>query len=127
MQPKSHAILTPAPRRPGRLLPALLFLVLAGLLWSWAQAQAKPLSAAPSEPASFVLEAATVAPGAGLKALPLQDAAADLVLNEIADQDVLHRWHVLIALTQALLVPAPQPALQEAERQPLLRPPSRLG
>lgn len=127
MQPKSHAILTPAPRWPGRLLPALLFLVLAGLLWSWAQAQAKPLSAAPSEPASFVLEAATVAPGAGLKALPLQDAAADLVLNEIADQDVLHRWHVLIALTQALLVTAPQPALQEAERQPLLRPPSRLG
>jgi len=127
MQPKSHAILTPAPRRPGRLLPALLFLVLAGLLWSWGQAQARPLSAAPSEPASFVLDAATVAPGAGLEALSLQGTAADLVLNEMADQDVLHRWHVLIALAQAVLVHGPQPALQEAERQPLLRPPSRLG
>ena len=127
MQPTSHAILTPAPRRPGRLWPALIFLVLAGLLWSWGQAQARPLSAAPSEPASLVLEAATVAPGAGLKALPLQGTAADLVLKEMADQDVLHRWHVLNALTQAVLVPAPQPALQEAEHQPLLRPPSRLG
>jgi len=127
MQARSHTILTPAPRRPGWPLPALLVLVLAGLLWSWGQAQARPLSAMPSEPASFVLEAATVAAGAGVEALPLPGAAADLVLDEIADQHVLHRWHVLIAPTQPVLVPAPQPALQEAEGRPLLRPPSRLG
>jgi len=125
MQPQSHAIPTPAPRRPGRLLPALIFLVLAGLLWAWGQA--RPLPAVPSEPASVVLAAATVAPGAGLEALSLQGTAADLVLKEIADQDVLHRWHVLVALTQAVLVHGPQPSLQEAERQPLLRPPSRPG
>lgn len=127
MQASNHTLLTPAPRRPGWLLPALLVLVLAGLLWSWGQAQARPLSAMPGEPVSFVLPAATVAAGAGLEALPPQGTAADLVLDEIADQDVLQRWHVLIAPTQPLLVPAPQPALQEAERQPLLRPPSRLG
>lgn len=127
---------SPALRRPG-LLRALAFLLLAGLLWSWGQVQAAPAWAATSEPvfAAFDSEAQVAEDAAAsqdgqracAKPSSTQASGVELVLNEIADQEALSRLLLGGALSQALPPQGAQPLLQQAWRQPLLRPPRRLG
>lgn len=130
------SILSPAPRRLGRLR-ALAFLVLAGFLWVWGQAQAVPLPVASDELAHAiaVIEADAMAaplsapdlPATCVKPLSSPASGADLVCNEISDQDALPYQLAWGLPPQVVRQPAVQPAPQQAERQPLLRPPIRLG
>lgn len=120
----------------------LALVLLAGLLWSWSQAQAR--TAEPlldeSELSHFwpheVTEAivATDAHEAGrngyacIKPPHLKCLAADLILNEIADhQNAQSREELWLAMPQTYPVLEPQPALPYIARQPLLRPPAVLG
>lgn len=129
-------ISSPAPRRLG-LLRTLAFLLLAGgLLWSWTQARAAPLSIAGSELAGFsLLEAAgepvlesAARPDAGelcRKPAPVKDAPVERLLNEAADPEVLPHDPVGQLTARVGPVCGPQPALAQTEPQPLLRPPAR--
>jgi len=138
MHRQPQAISRPAPRRLG-LLRVLAVLVLAGgLLWSWAQAHATPLSGVGSELAGFnllqveaeaVLDSATL-PGAEVvcrKPASVKAAPVERVLNEVADLEVLPRQPVWQLAAQSVPMQGPQPALPQTEPQPLLRPPARLG
>ncbi|GEM_PF-6892329 len=118
-----------------------LLVLLAALLWSWAQAQAAPtpLDISDDETVYWAMADAPVediepsesalSPARDLicrKPAPYKPGA-DQVPHEIAHQDLLSgpdRW---IALPQGVPVQGPQPELPQTERKPLLRPPARLG
>jgi hypothetical protein len=51
----------------------------------------------------------------------------DQVYTEIADQDIPSCPDLWLALMQGVPAQGPQPELPQTERQPLLRPPARLG
>ncbi len=134
---RSHSLLA-AGMRTGWLG---LLLLLAGLCWSWAQAHAAPapLDISDDETVYWAMADAQVediepsesalSPARDLicrKPAPYKPGA-DQVFNEIADQDLLScpgRW---MALPQGIPAQGPQPELPQTERQPLLRPPARLG
>lgn len=129
MHRKPYRELSQAQRRLGPL-HALVFLLLVCCLWSWSQAQATPGAAASGQlaSASFVTEAELVAlPLACVNAVVANHSGVDLVVNEIADQEALASLHLRTAPPQTVPPRSRQPALQQAERQPLLRPPTRLG
>ncbi len=130
-----------AARRPA-LYWGLLLVLLAGLLWTWTQARAADAPATlgePSELSHFLpvdgLDHVDNSPGAGevgpalscRKPAPAKTTVADLVLNEISDKDVQSRAGLWPALPQAVPQPGPQPELPLTVREPLLRPPARLG
>lgn len=118
----------------------LALLLMAGLFWCALQAQAASLSGADEgEMAHWVLADLGVedieptepalAPSRDLicrKPVPYKPGT-DLVLNEIADQDVPSCLVLWPSLPQAVPASEPQPEFPQAERQPLLRPPARLG
>jgi hypothetical protein len=140
MHRNPSSILSPAPRRLG-LLRALAFLWLAGLLWSWGQAQAHtqpvtlPIASDELAHAIAVVEADAMAaamtppdvPATCVKPLPSPASGADQVCNEVSDQDALPYQLAWGLPPQVVRQSAVQPAPQQAERQPLLRPPIRLG
>ena len=127
--------------RPG-LLGLLALMLLTGAFWggTLAQPQAVPLAyEAGGEMAYWVmsdLEEEDIEPGesalgpaGGLicrKPAPYKPGA-DQVLNEIADQDIPSCPDLWLALMQGVPAQGPQPELPQTERQPLLRPPARLG
>lgn len=138
MQRHPHSTTSPARSRSGQLR-MLAFLLLTGLLWSWTQARAMPVSAADSELGYFITLASDpehALPGAVShdavevcrKPAPVKATPVERVLNEVGDLGgVLPRQPVGLLPALAAPVQGPQPALQEAELRPLLRPPARLG
>lgn len=144
MRRPPSSILFPARLRAG-WYGLLALVLLAGLLWSWSQAQAQPAEYLldPSELSHFWPQAeteeteaiaATDAHEAGrngyacIKPPHLKCLAADLILNEIADhQNAQSREELWLAMPQTPPVPEPQPVLPHVARQPLLRPPAVLG
>lgn len=128
----------------GRRTGLLGFLVLlAGFFWSWALAHAAPaplLEVSHDEMVYWVMAdtqdqgieptESALSPAMGLicrKPAPAKTTVADLVLNEIADKDVQSCAGLALALPQAPPLPGPQPELPLTVREPLLRPPARLG
>lgn len=138
MQRDPHSNTSPARSRSGQLR-MLAFLLLAGLLWSWTQARAMPVSAADSELGYFITLASDpeyALPGAGShdavevcrKPVTAKATPVERVLNEVGDLGgVQPRQPVWLLPAPAVPAQGPQPALQEAELRPLLRPPARLG
>ncbi len=121
----------------------LAFVLLAtGLMsWSWARAG---VPAGQSELAYFMSQAGTDAPGSAFESaspvlrstaqipncrLPQLTSAPtiDQIPAEIADQDIPSCPGLWLALLQGAPAQGPQPELPQTERQPLLRPPARLG
>lgn len=136
MQRHPSFLVRPTRSWPGLRMLALL--LLAGLLWSWAQARASGLPSASGELGYFMtteaeLESAwTGALVADADQLcrppaPLTSTPVEQVLNEVGDLEVLFRRPVWMPLAQAAPEQLAQPPLQEAELRPLLRPPARLG
>ena len=127
--------------RPG-LHGLLVLMLLAGAFWggSLAQPPAVPLAyEADGEMAYWVMSdqeeediepsESALSPARDLicrKPAPYKPGA-DQVLNEIADQDIPSCPGLWLALMQGVPAQGPQPELPQTERQPLLRPPARLG
>lgn len=144
MHRPSLTFLLPVRLRPGVHGLAVLVLLL-GLLWSWAQAQAEPAEHLldSSELSHFwpqeereeteviVTQDAHEAGRNGYACIrppSLQCLAADLILNEIADHQNAQSFEELwLALLQTSPVQEPQPALPHVVRPPLLRPPAVLA
>lgn len=120
-----------------------LLVLLAGLFWFWAQAHAAPaplVEVSHDEMVYWVMadtqhediESTDSALSSAMgqicrKPAPAKTTVADLVLNEISDKDVQSRAGLWPALPQAVPQPGPQPELPLTVREPLLRPPARLG
>jgi len=117
----------------------LAFVLLVGLLGAWTQVQATSRTSSTSElsyfmPAEGAGDMSTTAQAdsawAGVscgKPSELKTTNADLVLNEVSDKDV-HSCVVLwLTLPQAVPAQGPQIDLPQTVREPLLRPPARLG
>lgn len=115
-------------------------MLMAGLLWSWSQAQAASAPAAPSEPGHFLptepldefspadeTEGAVAALACRKPALS-KTTVANLVFNEISDKDApsvaAGLWPPLPHAAPRLGVVARGPQI---DRAPLLRPPQRLA
>lgn len=118
----------------------LAMVLWAGLLGAWNQAQAATPPAGDNELAYFILqeqaEETAITEQADSawaelscrKPAPFKTSVADLVLNLVADKDVLSREDALwLALPHAAPAQRPSPALPQIEREPLLRPPAQLG
>ncbi|MFZ5567426.1 MAG: hypothetical protein ACOY95_10520 [Pseudomonadota bacterium] len=124
------------------LLGLLALMLLAGAFWggSLAQPPAVPLAyEVDGEMAYWVMSdqeeediepsESALSPARDLicrKPAPYKPGA-DQVLNEIADQDIPSCPGLWLALMQGIPALEPQPELPQTERQPLLRPPARLG
>jgi hypothetical protein len=78
------------------------------------------------EPATSAPQITAQAPICG-KPLLTSTPTLDQVFNEIADQDIPSCTGLWLALLQGAPAQGPQPELPQTERQPLLRPPARLG
>ena len=78
------------------------------------------------EPAAGATQITMQTPICG-KPLLTSTPTLDQVFNEIADQDIPSCPGLWLALLQGAPAQAPQPELPQIERQPLLRPPARLG
>lgn len=117
----------------------LVWVLLFGLFGAWTQVQAANWTSGASElsyfmPAEEAGDMGTSAQAdsawAGVscgKPSELKTTTADLVLNEISDKDV-HSCVVLwLTLPQAVPAQGPQIELPQTVREPLLRPPARLG
>lgn len=121
----------------------LAFVLLAtGLMsWSWARAA---MPDGPREMVHVMSQTGAVAPESAFEnASPAMQSTAqipscrlpqltstptiDQILAEIADQDVPSCPGLWLALLQGAPTQGPQPELPQTERQPLLRPPARLG
>lgn len=123
-----------------------LLLLLGGLFWAWAWAWAwaqvasvPQLEVSDAETAYWAMADAedediepsesALSPTGDLicrKSAPYKPGA-DQVLKEIADQDLPSCPGLWLALLQGIPAQGPQPELPQTERQPLLRPPKRLG
>ena len=120
---------------------AFVLLAMGCLSWSWARAA---MPAGQSELVYFMSQAGTDAPGSAFETTSpvLQSTAQtpscslpqltstptiDQILAEIADQDIPSCPGLWLALLQGVPTQGPQPELPQTERQPLLRPPARLG
>lgn len=119
-----------------------LLLLLGGLFWSWAHAHAASVPQLEVSDAESIYWAmadvedediepseSALSPARDLmcrKPTPYKPGA-DQVLNEIADQDLPSCPGLWLALRQDSPAQGPQPELPQAEPQPLLRPPARLG
>jgi hypothetical protein len=120
-----------------------LLVLLAGLFWSWVQVDTAPAHRVDVDGDAMVVWAMAEAEEEDLEpsesALgPSQDLicrkptapytpGADQGLSEITDQDIPSCPGLWIALPHGVPALEPQPELPQAERQPLLRPPARLG
>ncbi|MDP3701145.1 MAG: hypothetical protein Q8R72_09600 [Hylemonella sp.] len=121
------------------LLGALVFVVLLGLLGAWTQAQAASLTEGTSELSHFMPAEGGGDMGTGvqadkaptglscLKPAAFKSTAADFRPSEVSDKDVHSRVVSWMSLPQAVPAQAPQPGLAQTVREPLLRPPARLG
>ncbi len=134
MSPSTRAL---PPRPLHQLLRgwALAWLFLAGLCWSWGTAQAA-VPAASDELAHAVLalqaEAAAVPPAPEATLAVCRAPRAELaglsdLLHEGADPDALPRTLVWTVPPQRQPLPLTPAGRSQAEAQPLLRPPTRLG
>ncbi len=119
-----------------------LTLLMGGLFWSWSQAYAAPVPLLEVSHEEMVywamadVEDEEVEPGESALS-PARDLmcrkpasykpGVDQVFNEIADQDIQYCPGLWLALMQGVPAQWPQPELPQTERQPLLRPPARLG
>lgn len=119
-----------------------LLLLLAGLFWAWTQAHAAPahlLDASDDETVYWAMadvEGEDIEPGESALS-PARDLIcrkpapykprADKLLNEMADQDLPSCVALWMTLPNGIPAQGPQPVLSQAEREPLLRPPARLG
>lgn len=127
MHRKPYPELSQAQRRLGPL-HVLALLLLACCLWSWPQATPGVAASGQLASASAGADAQLVAPPpACVSAGAADHSAVDLVVNEISDQEALAPLHLRAARPQTVPPQSRQPVLQQAERQPLLRPPTRLG
>lgn len=130
-----------------RLWPAwhgwLAFVLLATgcMSWSWARAampegsremvqvMSQTGAGAPGsafETARPVLQSTAQTPNCSLPQLT-STPTIDQILAEIADQDIPSCPGLWLALLQGAPTHGPLPELPQTERQPLLRPPARLG